>query len=127
LYNWPAAHNACPEGWQIPDWEYLINISGGFCCAGRVLKEKDTVHWNSPNLGATDYFGFKALPGGYLDDSAGFNSLRNTACFWGESSQFNPIQSYSSQSYSMFYDKMSIEELNANKNFGLSVRCVKKY
>jgi uncharacterized protein (TIGR02145 family) len=121
LYNWPAASNACPEGWQIPDWEYLISKSGGFCCAGRELKEKDTVHWNSPNIGATDKFGFKALPGGYVDDSSGFANLRNAACFWGRSGQF-----YSNQSYSMFYDKISVDELNASKYFGLSVRCVKE-
>jgi uncharacterized protein (TIGR02145 family) len=81
----------CPDGWHIPgdvDWQILegaVDSTYGIGAvawkyfgwrgsdAGGNLKEKGTSHWNSPNTGATDNFGFIALPAGYFVQNA----------FWG--------------------------------------------
>ena len=61
----------CPKGWHIPthnDMIVLSNHLGGNDAAGGKLKEKGTAHWkdiwSNSNVGATDEFGFTALPGG---------------------------------------------------------------
>jgi uncharacterized protein (TIGR02145 family) len=72
LYNWFAvnAGKLAPTGWHVPsdsEWNVLITYLGGESVAGGRLKEAGTVHWNSPNAGATNEFGFTALPGGHRD------------------------------------------------------------
>ena len=55
-------------GWHLPtDGELLMlsNYLGGDNIAGGKLKEAGTLHWNSPNTGATNETGFTGLPGGY--------------------------------------------------------------
>ena len=72
LYNWYAVNTGklCPSGWHVPnieEWRTLISYLGGKSVAGGKLKETGTVHWASPNAGATNETGFTALPGGYRD------------------------------------------------------------
>jgi uncharacterized protein (TIGR02145 family) len=66
FYNWYAtAEKLCPVGWHVPtdkDWETLVDFCGGWEIAGGKLKEVGTEHWESPNIGATNEFGFTALP-----------------------------------------------------------------
>jgi uncharacterized protein (TIGR02145 family) len=60
----------CPEGWHVPtekEWQTLIDYLGGPMVTGGKLKETGTIHWLSPNTGATNETGFTALPGGYLE------------------------------------------------------------
>lgn len=70
LYNWYAVNDPrglAPEGWHIPtdaEWIALIDYLGGTNVAGGKMKQIGTVHWISPNLGATNESGFSALPGG---------------------------------------------------------------
>jgi uncharacterized protein (TIGR02145 family) len=69
LYNWYTTNTGklCPLGWHVSsnsDWETLINYCGGWEVAGGKLKEAGTAHWEAPNIGATNEFGFTALPGG---------------------------------------------------------------
>jgi len=70
LYNWHAVKdpkNICPDGWHVPsdsEWTALIDFLEGEDFAGGKLKEKGTAHWISPNIGATDSYGFTALPSG---------------------------------------------------------------
>lgn len=69
LYNWYVVNDSrkiAPEGWRVPtqqDWQTLIDFLGNDNPGGE-LKETGTSHWVSPNTGATDEWGFKALPGG---------------------------------------------------------------
>ena len=70
LYNWYAASDAnfATSGWHVPsytEWTTLITYLGGSSVAGGKLKETGTVHWASPNTGATNESGFTGLPGGY--------------------------------------------------------------
>lgn len=69
LYNWYTVNtgNLCPTGWHVPtdtEWNTLANFAGGQMVAGGKLKETGFAHWSSPNAGATNEFGFTALPGG---------------------------------------------------------------
>ena len=81
LYNWYAvtdSRNIAPAGWHVPsdaEWKQLemyLGMSQSEADAtgwrgtdeGGKLKEVGTMHWNSPNTGATNESGFTALPGG---------------------------------------------------------------
>jgi uncharacterized protein (TIGR02145 family) len=70
LYNQNAilsTHKICPSGWHpstYEEWIILETYLGGSVVAGGKLKETDTTHWKSPNIGATNSSGFTALPGG---------------------------------------------------------------
>jgi uncharacterized protein (TIGR02145 family) len=115
----------CPDGWHLPtnaEWSVLINYLGGANNAGGKLKETGTLHWQSPNIGATNEIGFTALPGGGRDDSDGsFYSITLFNAWWSATPDFD--------SYAWFYDVRTDEtELyssSSNKSYGLSVRCVK--
>ncbi len=45
-------------GWKYNDWRGLD--------AGGNLKQTGTTSWEPPNTGATNAFGFTAIPGGYF-------------------------------------------------------------
>jgi len=70
LYNWYAAtngHNICPKGWHVAsdaEWATLANYLGDTNVSGGKLKETGIIHWQSPNIGATNVTGFSALPAG---------------------------------------------------------------
>jgi uncharacterized protein (TIGR02145 family) len=70
LYNWYAVMDKeciAPTGWHVPtlsEWQTLLDYLGGVNVSGGKLKETSTLHWNSPNTGATNESGFTALPGG---------------------------------------------------------------
>lgn len=86
LYTWPAAVQATPTGWHLPtqeDWEELINSFGGLNVAGGNLKETGTIHWNSPNTGATNSSGFTAVAGGFLGPDGLYYDLRKHGSNWG--------------------------------------------
>ena len=69
LYNWYTVNigNLCPSGWHVPadtEWMVLTAHLGGEKISGGKLKETGTLHWDKPNLRATNETGFTALPGG---------------------------------------------------------------
>ena len=126
LYNWFAVNdsrNIAPEGWHIPsdeEWMTSINYVGGLNFAGGKFKESGTLHWNSPNTGATNESGFTALPGGsagqvYVDDLGVYG-------LWWSSSQYSVSDAWFN---CMGYDYANISRGNADKNYGFSIRCVK--
>jgi uncharacterized protein (TIGR02145 family) len=88
LYNWHAvgsSHKLAPEGWHVPtekDWEQLAKYLGGEKVAGGKLKETGTTHWNAQNIGATNTFGFNALPGGTRAEDGEFSFLGTTGYWW---------------------------------------------
>jgi OOP family OmpA-OmpF porin len=137
LYNWYTVGTLklCPSGWHIPDegeWEVLRQyLSGdeGSDNAGGMLKESGTVHWTSPNLGATNETGFTGLPGGgrghdgsFDDDIYGFGSIGTEGSWW----------SYTKQAQSGSYYMMLKSDSNglftgasSATSYGISARCVK--
>jgi len=66
--------------------------------AGGKLKEIGLDHWQSPNVGATDEFGFTSLPGGFsttynISNIPDFVKLGFTAYYWSSTEQpdYNPL------------------------------------
>lgn len=82
-HNQAMAEDFCPEGYHVPiedDIDELLVFLGGAMIAGGKMKELWTEHWKSPNLGATNSSGFKALPGGRYD--AAYDLLQEMGLFW---------------------------------------------
>ena len=132
LYNWYAVNTGqiCPPLWRVAtndDWTTLINYLGGESLAGGKLKSTRTAptvspSWESPNNGATDEYGFNALPGGYRLHSGGYFFVGQMAQFWTSSvdQQTSPI--YKLITYASGY----IVTFPGAKTNGMSVRCVKQ-
>jgi len=122
LYNRYALETGklCPIGWHVPtdeEWLTLINYLGGEHVAGGKLKEIGTVNWNAPNTGATNEYGFTALPGGFHSTSGSYLGIGGTAYWWSNSpSRRWFVHRHSGDIYGYSND---------NKNIGLSIRCVK--
>jgi len=125
LYNWYAVNlwrKLAPEGWHIPskeEWEELIDYVGGSTIAGGKLKA-DTSLWNSPNIGATNEYGFSALPGGNRKINGSFGHFSETGFFWTATENsgdafFIMIQGGTE----------TINVYDDNKNYGFSVRCIR--
>lgn len=127
LYNWYTVNTnyLCPTGWHVPsddEWLYLTDQLGGMDIAGGKLKEVGTLHWLSPNTGATNETGFTALPGSYRFDLGQFGYIPGGDGYWWTSTEFFTGVLFRS----MRYSQTNVVRASAsNKNFGYSVRCVK--
>lgn len=124
LYNWPAAMEACPEGWHLPtddEWDELTDYLGGTDIAGGKLKETGTSHWNAPNVGATNETGFSALPGGYRQVHSTSDTI-GYAGFWWSATHLNRGAWDRTMSYN---NRTFWWAIYFNKELGFSVRCVK--
>jgi uncharacterized protein (TIGR02145 family) len=65
--NQVRASGFSPTGWHVPtlaEWQTLLTFAGGQAVAGGALKEAGLIHWDGPNTGALDTYGFKALGAG---------------------------------------------------------------
>lgn len=128
LYNWFTIEegNICPEGWHVPtdnDWIILENYLGGSTPAGGKSKETGTVHWKTPNTGATNVSGLTALPGGQRLDDGTFEHLYYQGFWW--TSTVYPSGTTDAWSRRMQHDSDKIFRSNVNKGNGQSVRCVR--
>ncbi len=137
LYNWYAVddfQNIAPEGWHVPSDEELkqLEMHLGMSPAaadsfgwrgddeGGKLKETGTLHWESPNTGATNESRFTALPGGYRYSDA-FSNLTRHGYFWAS----NDINQTAGFARVFGYDTSQSFRTGHVKNHGLSIRCVK--
>lgn len=102
LYNWYAVDHASglayleregvqEAGWRVPtvaDFLILCKaidpnfVNNALAIVGGLLKEVGIIHWNSPNLGAVDYVGFKAVGAGVRDSSGTFISINEVNALW---------------------------------------------
>jgi len=139
LYNWYAVNDSrglAPAGWRIPsdaDWKQLemyLGMSRSAADAdgwrgtdeGGKLKETGTSRWDTPNKGATDAFGFRALPGGCRDYYNGhYVILGNNAYFWSSSENSSDDAWFRS----LYTSYSNINRGSHNKRYGFSVRCVR--
>lgn len=126
LYNYAVvtSNKLCPAGWHVPydaEWQALREFAGGENIAGGKLKEKGTVHWNIPNTGATDEYGFTALPGGERYEDGGFVYLGINNNFWSRSGKKD------SEPFGvrMYHDNQIFHMSGFHRGRGLSVRCIK--
>jgi len=125
----------CPSGWHLPtddEWKELemhLGMSQADADAqwsrgtdeGGKLKDTTYVHWTSPNTGATNESGFKALPGGYRDtESIPFFSIGTAAYFWSTSEKNDDV--YWNRKLS--YNRSDISRSGSGNYTGYSVRCL---
>ena len=131
LYTQTDAINACPTGWILPSdsaWftleEYLgmtaIEIESDWSTneyrgtnEGGRLKATGTSIWNDPNTGATDEFGFSALPGGFRGYGGGYDAIGQDGRYWstGMSRYFR-------------WDRANLNRYSSGPEYGFSVRCI---
>jgi uncharacterized protein (TIGR02145 family) len=111
----------CPTGWHIPgneEWMILINYCDEKIAGGKL---KANIKWISPNTGATNETGFKALPGGSRGNLGSFLDEGLRGHWWSftendKANIWNRTMSYSRSDVTSSYD---------HKTSGLSIRCVK--
>lgn len=138
LYNWFAVNdsrNIAPEGWHVPtdeEWKQLEVTLGmdpseagttgwrGIDEGGK-LKEQGTSHWWSPNSGATNEFGFTALPGGDGQGGVGYYFNQGVAAYFWTSTPYITW----AWSRTILYDNSGIYRNWGAKNVGISIRCIK--
>jgi uncharacterized protein (TIGR02145 family) len=128
LYNWYAVNTGklCPMNWHVPsdeEWTSLITWLGGEVIAGNKLKETGTDFWVGPNTGATNEFGFSALPGGFRYQDGIFHDFGFSGYWWTstKNSDTRAFFRYMDYEYSNVF-----RFNNLNKN-GFSVRCIRDY
>jgi len=112
------------DGWRLPTLEETAQLSefaGGDINAGASLKGLS--HWNAPNTGASNRFGFNALPAGEIL-SDGYSGVGSECYFWTE----NTITS-NGETLAVARKLSSIStafEMNySERNFARSVRLIK--
>jgi len=138
FYNGFAANSSkiCPKGWHVPsddDWmnlELFMGMSATDVLTtgyrgtdeGGKLKETGNQHWEAPNEGATDAYGFTALPGGNrVEDSRSFEGEGLTGWFW------TSTYSTSNETYRRLVRETEARisrSLSPNQR-GMSIRCIK--
>jgi uncharacterized protein (TIGR02145 family) len=122
LYTWEAAKKACPAGWHLPsdaEFTLLTDFVGGLATAGGKLKEIN--NWTNPNTGATDSFGFRALPGGKRDPNGTFGYVRDGGAWW-TSTEYDD---HSAWLRGMNYNTEDVIRGINVKEVGFSVRCIR--
>lgn len=126
LYNGYAVNSGklCPTGWHIPaidEWQQLREFLTDTISEGGKLKEAGTVHWMTPNKGATNSSGFTALPSGFRYTDGSFIAIQYYTGFWSASE----IGSDNELFLGLYYGDASATMNSVSKKYGLSVRCVK--
>jgi uncharacterized protein (TIGR02145 family) len=128
LYNWYAVNSGklAPAGWHIPthnEWNALVTFLGGQDVAGGKMKEAGIIHWQTPNIGATNESGFSALPSGYRGPiiTYEYQSLGKHVAFW-ESTIYTGTQAYG---LVLRYNEITSETYIFNKAYGFPVRLIK--
>lgn len=130
LYNYYAmldSRNIAPTGWHIPtlsDMATLINGTGGETNAGGNLKEIGNNHWISPNTGASNYYGFTAVAGGYREYTGNFIYIKKYG-FIGIPTYYNTTGTLFSLEIYHHLVRCSYTGGGADIRSGVSVRLIK--
>ena len=128
LYNWYAMNDPrglAPTGYHVPsdaEWTLLENCLGGDTIAGGKMKEMGVIHWINPNIEATNSSGFTGLPGGGRSYDGPFYDIGGSASWWNTNGDvtMNPWGRLL-----VYYDGFIGSLIDANKNFGFYVRCLR--
>ena len=127
LYNWYAVNDSrglAPAGWHVPsdaEIDLLRNYLGGDYKAGGKLKETGVKHWTTPNNGATNDYGFTALPGGYRGAWGSYKYMGSYCYFWTATSR---NQSAAWCDFLLGSNSNMMDE-GGDKTYGMSVRLIK--
>ena len=137
LYNLDDTHEACPQGWHLPDtseYRTLINTVGGETIAGKMLTSNSGWQTEDGKEGnGTDTYGFSAIPvGAHLAAVGGGGPLeRNiSAYFWTSSMEVNEDNEVTNQILQLSgdSDNATINEVKGKSqihSYYYSVRCLK--
>jgi uncharacterized protein (TIGR02145 family) len=122
LYNWYTVNTGklAPQGWHVPgagEWQTLIAYLGGITEAGGKLKEGGTMHWNSPNVGATNESKLSFVGSGLRRDSDG--------SFLNKGNLSMSYCSVSSNFVRFSFDEPAVKTGAVPSAMGYSVRCIK--
>jgi len=142
LYNWFAVSDQrglAPAGWHVPtdaEWQTLERFLGmtqteanleefrGTDEGGK-LKAPGTLHWDSPNSGATNESGFTALPNGGRSVAPGYTGnyyyRRERGMFW-TATAYNDLLAWYRH---LYYDHADVNRFRNPKGTGFSVRCIR--
>ncbi|MBK9577642.1 MAG: cadherin-like beta sandwich domain-containing protein [Fibrobacterota bacterium] len=113
----------CPAGWHLPsdtEWDDL-DIIQNFSIEG--YKYKATAGWKADLSNGTDFYGFRALPAGWADNSNA--SLQGSASYWWSSTVSSPSDSLYAVGRWMELGRDPMISSSILKTMALSVRCVK--
>lgn len=126
LYNWYAVNTGklAPKGWHVPTDDELKTLTaflGGGSKAGGKLKETGTLHWMSPNYGATNETGFTALPGGNRLNTGSFSYFGYSGYLWSTTEK----DTSNAWVTEMIFHDSDVGRDIVSKNGGFSVRCVR--
>jgi len=138
LYNWPAAKEACPEGWHLPsdaEWtqleNYLTDNGYGYEGSGDDIAKAlaATTNWYSSttpgtpgdNLLLNNSSGFSALPGGYINSIRDFIRTEINGSWWSATES----GIYNASTRRLFYSSSIVNHYIDIKANGLSVRCIR--
>lgn len=127
LYNFYAGtdpRNICPIGWHLPtkaEFETLISYLGGGSLAGGKLKEAGYIHWQEPNVGATNETGFTFLPAGYRKNTGTYFNLKIGSALYSSTT----MGSTNSWVMATGYNHSSAGLNQVSRLCGYSIRCIK--
>lgn len=127
LYNWHAVNTGilCPQGWHVVSdggWSDLTAYLGGENIAGGKLKEDGTELWEPPNSEATNETDFRAVPGGFRNETTGaFSEIGQNSYYWTSTENSTD----DSWLRSLHYNDGNVSRTYGSKRQGYSVRCVK--
>ena len=129
FYNYKGAMKACPEGWHVPnnaEWFAMLKELGGVVEAGPKLKA--TNEWSGSltlsNRAATNTSGLSFTPLGsrlYFGGAYMYKYKGKFAYFWSSDDK-------NMTSANVFYLRNDLDKVftkSLNKDYGISVRCVK--
>lgn len=139
LYNWYAVagiydaasaanptlrKTLAPTGYHVPsktEWTTLVTFLGTDFVAGGKMKAVGTLHWISPNSGATNSSGFTGLPGGCRRGVSLFYDIGYTGSWWS-STEFSTSDAW--YRYVSHYNSRANQSYNT-KDYAYSVRCLR--
>ena len=122
MYTWPAALNACPEGWHLPTYSelsYLVKGKGG----DNLRSKAGWIIVNDEDRPGLDAYGFSASPGGRRISSGQYFALGTEVGYWSATEHEEhddrawSVEFHQNDPYSMLTTEY--------KDWAYSVRCVK--
>jgi uncharacterized protein (TIGR02145 family) len=139
-YNDSLNQGICPDGWHIPtdaEWKVLEgNLDSLYAIndtiwdttgwrgynAGGIMKKMGSDDWYYPNVGATNAFGFSAVPGGicYREDKT-FDKVLAANYLWSSTKK----ELTDAWFRLLSYGHTDIKRSFTNTENAFSVRCIK--
>jgi uncharacterized protein (TIGR02145 family) len=123
LYNWYAVNDSrglAPEGWHLPsnqEWKELEGFLGIWTEAGEKMKSINGWKTSGNN---TNSSGFSAIPGGYRSPNGAFKEIGAYGCWWSTTENTSSLPFYI-----ILDDSSSFLKFCMDKEYGLSLRCIR--